>query len=478
MMSIRLRFTLLYNIILAITLLIFGVALYSIQASTIHNAIKKDLLSSSQRIESSLLRASPLGFMPPGIGSSQPPPPVPFQHFSDEHDLQRLPEREIVRILDSSGNLLVSPLGLEEEALPLSKQGLDALQNGRDWWETANYNNEPILIYSRPISLDAHNNYILQIARPLTESQRSLAALSRTLLIASLVTLLIAFGIGWALAGVTLRPIQLITQTAQRIGSERDLTRRVTYAGPPDEIGQLADTFNSMLHQIEQAYQQVAESLSQQRKFVADVSHELRTPLTTLRGNLGLLRRTPPIPPAEQNDILNDMVEESDRLIRLVNNLLVLARADAQRTLLRAPLAILPVLQDVCRQAQTLAPHRTIKLTSPDLTILGDRDAFKQILLILLDNALKYTQGDIHIHAHPAENHVEIKIQDQGPGIPAEKLPHIFDRFYRAEQDTAVSGFGLGLPIAKALVEGQGGSIQLDSQPGQGSCITLHFIKA
>jgi signal transduction histidine kinase len=477
-MSIRLRFTLLYNTILAITLLIFGISLYFIQASTVHNAIKNDILNSSQRVESALLRTSPQAFLPPEI-NNQPPPPIPFQHFSGQRDLQRLPEREIVRILDSSGNLLVSPLGLAEEVLPLSEQGLNALQKGQDWWETAYYYGEPILIYSHPIWTDTQTSYILQIARPLTESQRSLAALSRTLLFASLVTLLIAFGIGWALAGVTLSPIQHITQTAQRIGSERDLTRRVNYQGPPDEVGQLAATFNTMLHQIEQAYQQVAESLAQQRKFVADVSHELRTPLTTLRGNLGLLRRDPPIPLTEQNDILNDMVEESDRLIRLVNDLLILARADSQRSLLCTPLPILPILQDVCRQAQILAPHRTITLDSPDLTILGDRDAFKQVLLILIDNAIKYTTGGISIHVFDvSQKQIKIQVCDQGEGIPPEKLPHVFERFYRSEENANVPGFGLGLPIAKALIEGQGGSIELHSQPGQGSCITLRLAKA
>ena len=138
--------------------------------------------------------------------------------------------------------------------------------------------------------------------------------------------------------GITLHPIQRLTQTARTIGDERDFTRRVTYTGPQDEVGQLATTFNSMLARLQDAYQQVAHSLEMQRDFVADVSHELRTPLTTLRGNLGLLRREPPIPAEEQADILTDMMDESDRLIRLVNDLLVLARADAGRSLAKEPL--------------------------------------------------------------------------------------------------------------------------------------------
>ena len=133
--------------------------------------------------------------------------------------------------------------------------------------------------------------YIVQAARPLTERDRTLQSLATTLVVASSLITLIAFGIGWLFSGITLRPIQRITQTAQTIGDERDFTRRVDYTGPPDEVGQLASTFNSMLSRLQDAFQKVEHSLQMQRNFVADVSHELRTPLTTLRGNLGLLRR-------------------------------------------------------------------------------------------------------------------------------------------------------------------------------------------
>jgi len=137
-------------------------------------------------------------------------------------------------------------------------------------------------------------------------------------------------GIGWIISGFTLRPIHRITLTAKKIGDKRDFTRRVDHEGSQDEIGQLASTFNEMLAKLEEAFKKVEESLDQQRNFIADVSHELRTPLMTLHGNLALMPRTPSIPVDEQEDILNDMVEESNRLIRLVNNLLTLAHTDAR----------------------------------------------------------------------------------------------------------------------------------------------------
>jgi signal transduction histidine kinase len=356
---------------------------------------------------------------------------------------------------------------------------LEALQTGAEWWESDSLQEQPMLIYSRPISADGEVAYILQIARPLSERNRSLQALSRTLIIASLVILVIAFGIGWLLSGITLRPIHRLTQTARAIGDERDFTRRVEYAGPADEVGQLATTFNSMLERLQDAYERLARSLDLQRSFVADVSHELRTPLTTLRGNLGLLRRNPPIPAEEQSDILNDMVDESDRLIRLVNDLLVLARAEAGRIFANEPVEVLPVLQETCRQAQQLDLERLISLEAPpDLCILGDRDAFKQVALIALDNALKHSDGEISISAALVAGQVEIRVQDHGEGIPAEKLEHIFDRFYRGDDAADIPGFGLGLAIARTLVEGQNGTIAMESEVGKGSVLILRFSAA
>jgi signal transduction histidine kinase len=213
-----------------------------------------------------------------------------------------------------------------------------------------------------------------------------------------------------------------------------------------------------------------------QRDFVADVSHELRTPLTTLRGNLGLLSRKPPAPPEEQADILMDMVDESDRLIRLVNDLLLLARADAGRSLAQEPVEIQPVIEETVRQVRLLDPNRQISLDIPtELEIIGDRDALKQVLMILLDNALKHSSGKVNVKAKHASSSVKVCVRDCGEGIHPSVLPHVFDRFYRGEEHTMIPGFGLGLPIAKALVEGMGGAITVESQPGQGSEVIMRF---
>jgi len=275
-----------------------------------------------------------------------------------------------------------------------------------------------------------------------------------------------------------LRPIHRITQTAQAIGDERNFSRRVEYIGPTDEVGQLANTFNEMLTRLQNAYQKLEYSLELQRNFVADVSHELRTPITTLRGNLGLLQRSPPASSEEQADILADMVDESDRLIRLINDLLLLATADARRSLVKERFVIQPLLEETIRQAQLLDAKRQITLKSPeDSAILGDRDAFKQVMLILLDNALKHSDGAIDVQVNLTEAQVEIRVEDHGPGIPTDELEHIFDRFYRGDSSNLIPG-GLGLPIAKGLVESMGGTITVESILGKSSIVTVRFPTA
>jgi len=229
-----------------------------------------------------------------------------------------------------------------------------------------------------------------------------------------------------------------------------------------------------MLSRLQDAFQKVEHSLQMQRDFVADVSHELRTPLTTLRGNLGLLRRD--LPPEDQADILNDMVDESDRLIRLVNDLLSLARADAGRNLAKESIDVAEVIDETCRQARLLDPQRQIELDADaNLKILGDKDALKQILLIALDNALKHSSSDIKVSAKLQGKQVQIRVQDFGEGIAAEKLEHIFDRFYRGDDAANIPGFGLGLPIAKSLVDKMDGVIRMESKPDKGSVLILEL---
>jgi hypothetical protein len=217
-MSIRFRLTLLYTVILTLTLFIFGVALYSIQSQDTLNALKRDLYDSSNRLAEAVSRTYVTN-PPPDKDQFVATPPKNFDEFSQgEQAFQDLREREIVRVLDEDGNLVASPFGRVGDAIPLSEEGLKTLQSSQEWWETASITNEEMLIYSRPVIQDGQIVFIVQVARPLTERNRTLNSLATTLGVAGVIVVLLAFAVGWALSGVTLLPIQRITQTAQKIG--------------------------------------------------------------------------------------------------------------------------------------------------------------------------------------------------------------------------------------------------------------------
>jgi two-component system OmpR family sensor kinase len=460
-MSIRLRLTLLYTTILALTLIGFGAVLYETQVQTIRDREEQMLAGAAQRIVEDRQSGGHW------IDEGPFPPPMPSQEGGRRE--QQLPNFRgfYIQVLGTDGEVIVNSESSDQASVPLSESGLRVALGGGSWTGTAWVEGERLLIYSSPVTVEGQVTEVVQIARPLTEQDQHLEVLGSNLLIVGGVAVVAAFGIGWILSGLVLRPVDRITQTAHAIGAERDFGRRVDHTGPNDEIGQLATTFNEMLTELQAAYQQ-------QRQFVADVSHELRTPLTTIRGNLDLLRREPPVSAEERADILDDVTGESDRLIRLVNDLLALAHAESGRELRSEPVQVKPLVEDVCRQARLLDPDRAVVCDDVgDVVVVGDQDALRQVLLILMDNALKHTAGAITVAAEAIDGQVAVRVGDAGPGIKPEELERIFERFYRGEGTPAGSNIGLGLAIAKALVEAQGGTITVESQFERGSVFTV-----
>lgn len=474
-LSIRLRLTLLYTAILAVTVIAFSSILYAAQARATYADIKENLMRQAAFF--------------PSVGKPEPrvpvPPPDDGKPLAIAPQDIGLPSGTLpgrwtqTRSLD--GEVTGQTFDLSGVTLPLSDKGLAAVQAGEGWFETATVQDEPLLIYSQRYTGFDGASGIVQVAFPIGQPQGYLTTLRLILVVGSGLAVLTAFVLGWALAGAALRPIQRITQTAQAIGAERDFGRRVIHRGPADEVGQLALTFNDMLAELESGYRQLEEALQSQRRFVADASHELRTPLTTVRGNIELLRREPPIEPAERAEIMADTTEEVDRLIRLVNQLLMLARTDAGHAVRSEPIPVQPLINDVCRQVKTLAPHTELHCAAPEgVLVRGDRDALKQVLLILTDNAIAHTPAGtpVTLTAAVDDTHVIFTVRDRGPGIPAEQLPHIFERFYRGQTSRTGGGAGLGLAIARELVSAQGGVIAVDSALGEGSTFTVTLPNA
>jgi len=307
----------------------------------------------------------------------------------------------------------------------------------------------------------------LVAAAPLGEIDASVGALRRLVPVLVLVGASIACVVGGLLAGRALEPLATLTETAASIARSRALDRRVPVADRRDELGRLAVTFNEMLGSIEQAYRA-------EQRFVADASHELRAPLTAIQANLELLERQPDMPPAERREAIAEACREARRLTQLVADLLALARADAGLPLRRWPVELDRVLLDALAEASRLARGQRLEIGRLEPAQLsGDPDRLKQLVLILLDNAIKYTPegGQVTLELRRNGMSAEILVRDTGIGIAAEDLPHVFERFYRADpaRGRDPGGTGLGLPIARSIAEQHGGQITLSSRPGEGT---------
>ncbi len=293
-MSIRLRLTLLYSGLLALTLIILGVVLVAtisrVTLGTIENALKEEArnLIYSRSFRPDLDHDSPAPRRDCG------PDDLPASARPRWHDpLPHVQSRQL-----RSADRQQSAGGSKWRSVDRSC----FTDNGR------------LFILNQPIVIRGQFAGVVQFARSLAEQDESLETLRNALIIGSLLVVVLAFIIGWVLSGAALRPIQRITDTAHVIGVQHDFDRRVDYHGPPDEVGQLATTFNGMLNELQGAYRQTEQALQSQRRMVADASHELRTPLTTIRGNLGLLQRQPPISAEDQAAVMVDVVDETDRL--------------------------------------------------------------------------------------------------------------------------------------------------------------------
>jgi two-component system, OmpR family, sensor kinase len=309
----------------------------------------------------------------------------------------------------------------------------------------------------------------IQVARLMDNFEIFNRVLSRALLI-SLGAVVASLVVAAFLTSSLFRPLEDIATVARQITRADDLSRRVPHSSRTDEIGDLARAFNQTLERLERLFR------SQQR-FLADVSHELRTPLTSVRGNLDLMKR---MGEYDQESMIV-IQEEMERMSRLLGDLLLLARADTGGLPLRfEPVELDNVLFDVYRQISRIDKSVTVELAEVDQVIVrGDEDRLKQVILNLVDNSIKYTPsgGSVQLRLRKEDGRAILSVTDTGVGIPAEDLPHIFDRFYRVDKsrNREQGGSGLGLAIVKWVVQAHGGRIQVESSVGAGTTFTVNL---
>ncbi|MER7128079.1 sensor histidine kinase [Streptosporangium saharense] len=299
--------------------------------------------------------------------------------------------------------------------------------------------------------------------------------------------MLMLAGVGVVIIRRSMRPLEEIERTAQAIAAG-DLSRRVPAANPATEVGRLGQSLNSMLAQIESAFEARSESeLSarhseeRMRRFVADASHELRTPLTSIRGFAEFYRQAPEVDPAP---LMRRVESEAVRMGLLVDDLLMLARLDQQRPMAMRPVDLLAIAADATHDARILAPSREVTLTvdGAALIVSGDEVRLRQVVGNLTNNALTHTPDGtpVRMTLSAQGSTAVVEVTDEGPGLSAEQCERVFERFYRVDSSRGRrapedGGSGLGLAIVAAIVEAHGGTVAVDSDLGKGSTFRVTF---
>ncbi len=397
-------------------------------------------------------------------------PPGPVDDEVENEVEGNLDDEGFIRVFDSSGGLLLDTSALDEELPPLIDDVRPVLA-GAERWLRVQGEEDTFRVLAVPISRNGNIIGAIAVAESEEDMQETLGTLEAIIGLAFPMAVLSAGLVGFILAERALAPVDRITQTARQL-SAKNLNQRLGLDLPDDELGRLERTFDDMLERLDGAFQR-------QRRFTADASHELRTPLTIMRGEIEVTLSRPR-DTAEYRKVLEAVGEQSDRLIDLVNSLLLLARADAGEIPIQRDAVDVPAAVEIAiEQMRSLADEAGVTLSAagPAVTIPADLTLFHQLLFNLLDNAIRHTPegGSVRVTWILEQDHLRLEVHDTGTGIAAEHLPLIFDRFYRvdAARGRNEGRVGIGLAISRWIADAHGGSISAKSQAGAGSTFTV-----
>lgn len=457
--SLRVRLMAWYGGVMAALLVLFALLLYALLAVGLNQELDRALRVRSDDIATSL-NGDDWASLKEDL---TPVPGVPVRN-----DLTGQSQEELALIYGPDG-ILVEASGPRLDPIP------DSVRAAGSRYVTQAGDRAAWRLYARSLTLTGGTGTLL-VGRSLAGTEATLQQTVWAMLVAGPLLLLLACGGGYFLAGRALAPLQRINQTARQIQAQ-DLSLRIGAGAGTGEIAELAHTIDAMLERLEQAFMR-------QRRFTADAAHELRTPLAVLTAEASLALQRPRRP-AEYQQALLVIGQESERLRVLLQNLLTLARAE-QGTVLGLPCP--PALSAVCAQAISGVTHQAeangIQIAVDqvgDPLVWGDPIWLAQLLGNLLDNAVKYSPpgGLVQLRLGAVADSVYLAVADNGSGIAVAHLPHIFGRFYRADaarsRDSAQAGAGLGLAICHWIAEAHGGTITAANVPGQGACFTVRL---
>jgi two-component system OmpR family sensor kinase len=458
--SIGARLTIWYTSLLTLTFLLLGAIAFGLLAYSLSRDMDTalsgvaEVLAERARVEGSAVVPSDVDEL--------------FRRFFGFSPLDRH-----IEMFDPRGRRDPRQPSSRSSQLPLSPKALKNASQGLPTFEiiesTGSY---PARVLTMPVIRAGRVTNLVQVGMSLENMYKTRR---RFILIMTAVLpfgLLLAGGGGWLLARRALKPVDIITQAARRISGEH-LDERLQETGSGDELDRLAKTLNEMLSRLDDAFHQM-------RQFSADASHELQTPLTILKGEMEVALRSPRSP-EEYQGVLESGLEEIDRISHLVEGLLLLARADAGvlRLDLRS-VELKELLQEIYEQMKVVANDHSVSLQTASMeavSIQGDREHLRRLLLNVVDNAIKYTPagGSVTLSLQHDGEWALLKISDTGIGLSQEEQERIFSRFHRATEARSrdEKGVGLGLSIARSVAEAHGGRIQVESTPGQGSTFAV-----
>ncbi len=460
-MPIRIRLTLWYIGLLGAILLLFCASLYFVLDFSLRHQVDQTLQDRAQQVITAIQKQTVFDFSTGNL-------------FLPEVNVFSSPAT-FIQVIQPDGRLVSASDNLGGQHIPLDADILAANLRGESTFKTVTIDNMPLRIYSTPIIFGHQVLGAVEVGQSLMHIETTLRYVLVFLTTGAISAVVLAALVGVFLARTALRPIEKISQTANQIVSGQDLKQRLPSPKTNDELAHLTETINHMLQRLDNFFQA-------QVRLSADVSHELRTPLTTIRGNIDLLRRNvgrshecATCRYDELGESLTVMESELDRMSRLVADLLLLSQADAGLSLRMQPVELDTLILDVYRQTRGIANGVNIQLGHEDQALIqGDPDRLKQLLMNLLLNAIRYTPpaGHVTLSLYRESEWVRVQVTDTGRGIAPTDLPHIFERFYRAENNSQ-TGSGLGLSIAQWIAQVHGGQITVSSEVDQGAVFTL-----
>jgi two-component system, OmpR family, sensor histidine kinase MprB len=449
-MSFRRRITIVSAAAVAIAVVLASILTYVLTSAQLHKQIDTQL---TQRAREARPFERLLGRPPspiPGLGRLSPSP-------------QQV--RGYQQMVDAKGQVIARSVGRVTLPVDARTRAL-AAHGGEAFFSDASVGG----VHLRVLALPVGSGRAVQLALPLTELDSLLSRLRLILALLVIGGVALAALLGRLVAGAAVQPLKRLTEATEHVTLTQDLSGRIEPSGG-DELGRLAGSFNSMLDTLERSMSALDASVHAQRQLVADASHELRTPVTSLRTNIEILQHQgQDMDPQESGRLLGDVVEQIEELTLLMNDLIDLAKGDEPRA--DAEEVRLDLLTgEVLERARRRSPETPLLAELEPTIVNGVPARLERAVGNLIDNAVKYSPPGEAVEVHLQAG--ELSVRDHGPGIAAEDLPHVFDRFYRGAEARSRPGSGLGLAIVRQVAVQQGGSVTAERAAGGGTLMRL-----